>query len=153
MATLLMESIALYYQYQLDYGPCVLCVQIRAWILLIMIASVAGIATANCRIGQTTALAATTIASVGMLERSWVTLGVERGFIESSCSMAEPFPSLIRFDQWLPVIFEPWEPCGYTPELLFGITMAEALIVAAVALLLCSLVAAYFLVIRVKVTH
>ena len=32
LACVVLEGTALYYQYILDYGPCVLCVHIRAWI-------------------------------------------------------------------------------------------------------------------------
>ena len=37
-------------------------------------------------------------------------------------------------------MFEPWEPCGYTPELPFGITMAEGLVVIGLAWVAVSLV-------------
>jgi disulfide bond formation protein DsbB len=33
-------------------------------------------------------------------------------------------------------LFKVWEACGYTPELLFGITMAEGLVVISAVLVL-----------------
>jgi disulfide bond formation protein DsbB len=56
------------------------------------------------------------------------------------------FPDWIALDKWLPSVFEPWEPCGYTPELLFGITMAEGLIVVSVtAILVTAMMSVYSL--------
>lgn len=124
-----MESIALYFQYVLDYGPCVLCVQIRAWVLALLVASVFGLIARRKTFGLIIANLTTLLFATGMLERAYLTLGIERGFIEGSCTLNSGFPSWLALDKWLPSVFEPWEACGYTPELLFGITMAEGLIV------------------------
>ena len=76
------------------------------------------------------------ILSAGLLERSYQLFGVERGFIMGSCTMESGLPAWFALDEWLPVVFQVHEPCGYTPELFFGITMAEALIVVSLLLLL-----------------
>ena len=128
---LCMESIALYYQYALDYGPCVLCVQIRAWVLGLLVVSVFGLLVRKNKPTLMIANLITLFFAAGMLERSYTTLGIERGFIEGSCTLNSGFPSWLALDKWLPSVFEPWEACGYTPELLFGITMAEGLILLA----------------------
>ena len=44
-------------------------------------------------------------------------------------------PSWFAIDVWFPQLFKVQTSCGYTPELLFGITMAEALIVSSALLL------------------
>lgn len=126
-----MESVALYYQYVLDYGPCVLCVQIRAWILAILIVSIFGLLVRKNHLALIITNLVSLCFAAGMLERSYMTLGIERGFIEGSCTLNSGFPSWLTLDKWLPSVFEPWEACGYTPELLFGLTMAEGLIVLA----------------------
>ncbi|SFG59755.1 disulfide bond formation protein B [Neptunomonas qingdaonensis] len=128
---LCMESIALYYQYALDYGPCVLCVQIRAWVLGLLVVSVFGLLVRKNKLTLMIANLITLFFAAGMLERSYTTLGIERGFIEGSCTLNSGFPSWLALDKWLPSVFEPWEACGYTPELLFGVTMAEGLILLA----------------------
>lgn len=133
---LAMEGVALYYQYELDYGPCTLCVHIRAWVFAIMAAALIGLF--GCKL-PSTRLLATGLAlagAIGMAERSYQTLGIEQGFIDGSCSPDSGFPAWLALDKWLPSVFEPWETCGYTPELLFGITMAQALLAAAVVLVL-----------------
>ena len=135
-----MESIALFYQYVLDYGPCVLCVHIRAWVLALLIISIIGFLLRNKRLGLVISNLVALTFSIGMLERAYTTLGIERGFIDGSCTLSSGFPSWLPLDKWLPTIFEPWEACGYTPELLFGITMAEGLIVLTTGLVLVMLI-------------
>lgn len=131
-----MESIALYFQYVLDYGPCVLCVHIRAWVLALLIISILGFMLRNTRLGLIISNLVALTFSIGMLERAYTTLGIERGFVDGSCTLSSGFPSWLALDKWLPTVFEPWEACGYTPELLFGITMAEGLIVLSAGLVI-----------------
>ncbi|WP_293266566.1 disulfide bond formation protein B [Neptunomonas sp.] len=135
-----MESIALYFQYQLDYGPCVLCVHIRAWVLALLMTSILGFFLRTSHIGLVISNFTALAFSVGMLERAYTTLGIERGFVDGSCTLNSGFPSWLALDKWMPTLFEPWEACGYTPELLFGITMAEGLITISAGLSLAMLV-------------
>jgi len=139
MATgIFLESSALYYQYVLDYMPCVLCIHVRILVLAIIILALLALRLRHL----TTALLSTHILMTAVLaslfERSYQLLGVERGFIFGSCSMDSGLPSWFALDTWLPSLFKIWEACGYTPELLFGITMAEALIALSSVLLLVS---------------
>lgn len=127
----ILEGVALYFQYALDYGPCVLCVHIRAWIAAILVIGLLALFMRNSKPAMITLNAAGVIATAGMLERAYLTLGIERGFVDGSCTLNASFPTWLPLDQWWPAVFEPWEACGYTPELVFGITMAEALIVTA----------------------
>jgi disulfide bond formation protein DsbB len=129
-----MESVALFYQYGLDYGPCVLCIHVRIWVMAIILISIAGLCLNKCDKFRKVAHFGILISAVGLLERSWQTLAVERGWIIDSCSMDSGLPDWFALDKWIPHMFEPWEPCGYTPELLFGITMAEGLVAFSAAL-------------------
>lgn len=127
VACIAMEATALYYQYVLDYGPCVLCVHIRAWIFAILVLSVVGLISRKNKGATTVVNLLALLAAAGMTERSYLTLGIEKGFVDGSCTLNAGFPSWLPLDQWVPSVFEPWEACGYTPEMLLGITMAEAL--------------------------
>lgn len=130
-----LEAIALFYQYVLNYMPCVLCIHFRIWVLgMILVSAVAVMVCKHYR-PRLFMLSLMTSLSIGMLERSYLLLGTERGFIAGSCSMDSGLPDWFALDKWFPAIFEVQEPCGYTPELLFGVTMAEALIVFSVLLL------------------
>ena len=43
-------------------------------------------------------------------------------------------PDWFAIDQWFPSLFEVRNLCSFTPEMLFGLSMAEALMAVAVAL-------------------
>ncbi len=130
-----MEGIALFYQYGLDYGPCVLCIHIRIWILAFVLLATLALCIRHYRPLLISAHLLSLVAAIGLLERAWLTFAVERNLIEGSCSIDTGLPSWFALDKWLPAVFEPWELCGYTPELLFGITMAEALLLLAIIVL------------------
>jgi disulfide bond formation protein DsbB len=135
-----MEAAALFFQYVLDYGPCMLCIHVRIWVfglILVALFTLAGRGRKSLLVAGHFLVG---VIGAGLLERSWQLLGVERGTIEGMCSMDLGLPAWFALDSWFPVLFKAWEPCGYTPQLLFGITMAEALVVMSIMLLVISLV-------------
>jgi protein dithiol:quinone oxidoreductase len=132
------ESVALYYQYGLDLGPCVECIRIRIWLMGIAIVAGAGLWLHRFPLANALLYAVNTGLTYGMLHTSHVLLGTERGTLFGSCGMSLGLPSWFALDQWFPTLFAVWESCGKTPELLFGITMAEGLTVLSWALLLLS---------------
>jgi len=136
---LAMESVALFYQYGLDYGPCVLCIHIRIWVMAIVLLAILALLIRHNRALLITAHILSVVAVAGLLERSWMTFAVERNLVEGSCTMSTGLPTWFALDQWFPAVFEAWELCGWTPELLFGITMAEGLLVMASAALVLTL--------------
>jgi len=123
--SLALELAALFFQYQLDYGPCILCVQIRAVLLLVIVLAAVALTLHFAR----------KLLSLGLLPCTltfawfcYQVLGIERGWFEGSCTFEPPFPVWIPLHEWLPSVFEPWELCGYTPDIILGITMAEILV-------------------------
>ncbi len=130
-----LEGIALFYQYGLDYMPCVLCIHYRIWVLGMIAVSAAALLVYKHYRPRLFMLSLMTSMGIGMLERAWLLLGTERGFIAGACSMDSGLPPWFALDEWFPAVFEVQEPCGYTPELLFGVTMAEALIVFSIILI------------------
>lgn len=133
-----MEAVALFYQYVLEYYPCVLCIHTRIWVMGLVLVAAAGFMLRGLRPLRILAQLLLTVIFAGLLERSWKLFGTERGLIEGSCSMDSGLPSWFALDSWFPALFKVWEPCGYTPELLFAVTMAEALLVGSIILLLAS---------------
>ncbi|TCK17930.1 disulfide bond formation protein DsbB [Thiogranum longum] len=135
LLALAMEGVALFYQYKLEYWPCVLCIHVRVWLLGLVVAGALGLLVRRQRWMLVLAHLLVVVVAGGMLERSLKLLGTERGTIEGSCAMESGLPAWFALDKWFPSVFQVMEPCGYTPELLFGITMAEALVVFSVGLL------------------
>ncbi|MGB0663681.1 MAG: disulfide bond formation protein B [Pontibacterium sp.] len=124
-------GVAWYYQYQLGYGPCVLCIHIRMAIMLVIAIALLGLVLPKSKLSLSFVFATMAASAVWMFERSFKTLSVERGWAEGACTMDLGLPAWLPVDQWLPTLFEAWEPCGYTPYVFDSqVTMAEALVAA-----------------------
>ena len=130
---LALEAAALFYQYVLDYAPCILCIHVRLWVLGFTLVGLLGALTRELWFMRLACHLLSVVMMAGLLERSWKTLGVERGWVLDECSMDLGLPAWLAIDEWLPAVFRPLEACGYTPVLPFGITMAEALVLVAAA--------------------
>ena len=132
------EGVALYYQYVLEEMPCVLCIQVRIWVVALILVALAAIWMRRNAFMNLLAHMLTVVIAIGLLERSYQLLGTERGFTCRDCGLDLGMPAWFALDAWFPALFQVQTSCGYTPELLFGITMAEALIVISAIFLLWS---------------
>ncbi len=126
------EIVALFYQYYLDEPPCVLCIHVRIWFLGLFCVAILGYFLANHQKLRFIMPLLSIGIFAGLAERSYQLYGVEQGFIMGSCDMTSGLPAWFALDKWIPAIFEVQTTCGYTPELFFKITMAEALLVYSV---------------------
>lgn len=133
---LAMEGMALFYQYRLDYAPCVLCIHVRIWVLGLTVVAAVALGLRRHPLWLAVLHGLVALLMGGMLERSWQLLGTERGWIFGSCNMDAGLPAWFALDRWFPAVFEVKEACGYTPELLFGVTMAEGLLLVSALLTL-----------------
>jgi protein dithiol:quinone oxidoreductase len=127
-------SVALYFQYGLKTQPCVVCIQMRLWISLLIIVAGVGLLARNCNMMRVLVNLSMFGITIGMLDRSYLLLGTERGFIFADCGFDLGLPGWFAIDNWLPWLYRVEATCGYTPELAFGITMAEAMITLSVLL-------------------
>ncbi len=135
-----MEALALIYQYAWDYGPCVHCIHVRIWLLGMMVVGLSALLLRRRALPNALLYGVNAGLMFGLLQTSLQLLGTERGTIFGSCAMDAGLPAWFALDQWFPTVFGVWEACGYTPELLFGITMAEALVVFSSGMILLSAV-------------
>lgn len=131
-------SVALVFQYVLDEPPCLLCIHVRLLITCAILLATVALLLRRHRLLLAACHALNTLIMAVLFERSWLLLGTERGTIIASCGFDLDLPGWLALDQWFPALFEVQAACGYTPELLFGITMAEALVVLSAALVLLS---------------
>ena len=116
-----------------------MCIQIRLWFSLLIIVSFIGLLARRIRAINTLVQVSIVLIAVGLVERSYKLLGTERGFWDGHCGFDLGLPAWFAIDKWLPWLFRVETTCSYTPEILFGITMAETLMVMSVVLLLVSL--------------
>ena len=138
LLVLAMEGLALIYQYQWDYQPCVLCIHVRIWLAGLGLVALVGLLLGPRRFITPPLHLLSAVMLGGLLERSYQLLATERGWVFGSCSMDLGLPSWFAIERWFPTVFEVQTTCGYTPELLFGITMAEGLLLFSLAMLLLS---------------
>lgn len=139
MLSLAFEGVALYFQYVKETYPCALCIHMRLWIAGLLIVAILVWLLRRWAVVTTIGHALVLAISAGMTWTAWQLLGTERGFLVSECGFDLGLPAWFAPDKWFPALFEVQDMCGYTPELLFGITMAEALIVISVGLFLWAL--------------
>lgn len=136
---LALEGIALYFQHVLHEWPCVLCIHVRILVMfLILLAAVALLLKRYKKLNTAAHFVAGCLA-IAMLNRAWMLLATERGWIEGECSVNMNMPGWFAIDKWWPDVFSAWTSCGYTPVIFSGITMAEMLAVFSVSLLLVSI--------------
>lgn len=131
-------AIALYHQHGLDEQPCLMCIQVRLLFTLLIFIAVIGLFSMRNRLINALANVATVAVFAALTERSYMLLGTERGFVFSDCGFNLGLPAWFAIDEWLPSLYRVETTCGYTPEVMFGITMAEALMVLSVVLLVIS---------------
>lgn len=139
---LFLEAAALFYQHVLNEPPCVLCIHARLWVLGGIVAASAGLAWRRLWLARLVAQLALVASLVGLLERSWIALLIERGRYDGVCGMDPGFPAWLPLDAWLPNLFEVWTMCGYSPYVFLEVTMVEALTWGAAAALLVAIAGA-----------
>lgn len=133
-----LEGGALYYQYVLDEWPCVLCIHVRIWVAAFMLLAMVAIFCTKSIVAMRIMHFLNVGIMIGLLERSWRVLAVERGWIFGDCDMDLGMPAWFALDKWLPPLFEVQTSCGYTPLIIFEITMAESLVVISALMLMAS---------------
>jgi len=129
-----LEGAALYYQYALDEWPCVLCIHVRIWVVSFILLGLLALFFTGSAMAMRIFHGISVIIMIGLLERSWRVLAVERGWIFGDCEMDLGMPAWFALDRWFPWIFEVQTSCGYTPLILYDISVAEVLLVFSVFL-------------------
>ncbi len=124
-----MEFIALYYQYILEFYPCSLCVQIRAWIVGVIILSTINSFITRYRCISWINLTLIILLLAGAIYTSWYAWEVEKGTIVSSCAFGAGFPEFMLLDEWIPWLFEATGDCGQSPAMWLGFSMVEWLLI------------------------
>lgn len=133
------EGVALFYQHVLDELPCVICIQVRLLMLVLILVALPALYLRHFKWPNVLMHLLTVLVAATLLERSYQLLGTERGFTFGDCGFDLGLPDWLALETWFPAVFKVQTSCGYTPELLFGITMAEVLMVFSVVFVLVSL--------------
>lgn len=142
IGSLALLAAALYFQFVRELPPCLLCIQARLLLSLLIVVSIVGLLSRNNRVVNVIAHLSVILVAIALIERSYQLLGTERGFVFSDCGFDLGLPAWFAVDEWLPWLYRVETTCGYTPEIIFSITMAEALMLMSVVMLLFSVLVA-----------
>ena len=118
---------ALYWQYVIGDDPCQVCIQARLWAVALGLLGAVMLLLPESLLTRLVGLIIAFIASAGMGERAYYLFEIENFRSDGSCEFTLGMPSWFAVDQWFPALFEVRNICSYTPEIAFGISMAEAL--------------------------
>ncbi len=129
---------ALYFQFVNEELPCLMCIQVRLLISLLIIVALAGMTFGSNKIISLVAHLSLVLVAASLTERSYQLLGTERGFVFGDCGFNLGLPAWFAIEDWVPWLYRVETSCGYTPEIIFGITVAEVLMLTSVLLLLVS---------------
>lgn len=129
-------GVALYYQYAVGDQPCQVCIHARLWVCAIIVIGIVMALLPQSRPLRLLGGGALASAGLGLAERARYLYRLENGIGDGSCEFRLGMPGWFAVDRWVPWLFEVRNLCSYTPELLFGVSMAEALLVAGVGLCL-----------------
>lgn len=132
---------ALYWQYALGDEPCQVCVHARLWVVAIILLSTMMLFTQDRRWSRALGLGLLALSSLGLGERAFYLYEIENFKGDGSCEFTLGMPDWLAVDRWFPALFEVRNICSYTPEIAFGISMAEGLLACSFAMAITSLVA------------
>jgi disulfide bond formation protein DsbB len=137
---------ALYWQHVLGDDPCQVCIQARLWAVGIGLVGTFMLMLPDTLLYRLAGFALTLLTGAGMGERAFYLYEIENFRGDGSCEFTLGMPSWFAVDQWFPALFEVRNICSYTPEIAFGVSMAEALIGIAAAVCVLALLGSGLLV-------
>jgi protein dithiol:quinone oxidoreductase len=131
LSALILEAIALYFQYGMGLEPCIMCIYQRNAVFGIALAALIGISAPGKTSVRLIALAVWGISAIwGLL------IAIEHVDIQSaanpfftSCEIVPNFPDWLPLHQWIPAIFAATGDCGDINWSLLGMSMPQWMIV------------------------
>ena len=134
-------AVALYYQYGVGDEPCQVCIHARLWVVAFTLIALVMLITPQIKILRILGNGGVLIAGVGLTERARYLYRLENGIGDGSCQFQLGMPDWFAVDRWMPWLFEVRNLCSFTPEMLFGVSMAESLMASAIGISLLAVLA------------
>ena len=120
-------GVALYYQYALGDEPCQVCIHARLWVVAFTLIALIMLVIPQISLLRVLGHLGVLIAGAGLYERARYLYRLENGIGDGSCQFQLGMPDWFAVDRWMPWLFEVRNLCSFTPEMLFGLSMAETL--------------------------
>jgi protein dithiol:quinone oxidoreductase len=127
-------SVALYYQYALGDEPCQVCIHARLWVVAFSLIALIMLIAPQIKMLRVLGNGGVLIAGIGLTERARYLYRLENGIGDGSCQFQLGMPDWFAVDRWMPWLFEVRNLCSFTPEMLFGVSMAESLMASAIGI-------------------
>ena len=132
-------NVALYYQYALGDEPCQVCIHARLWVVAFTLIALIMLITPQITLVRVLGNLGALIAGTGLFERARYLYRLENGIGDGSCQFQLGMPDWFAVDEWMPWLFEVRNLCSFTPEMLFGLSMAETLMAVGAGICLLAL--------------
>ncbi len=120
-------SVALFYQYALGDEPCQVCIHARLWVVAFTLIALIMLIASQTSLLRVLGNLGVIIAGTGLFERARYLYQLENGIGDGSCQFQLGMPDWFAVDRWMPWLFEVRNLCSFTPDMLFGLSMAETL--------------------------
>ncbi|WKE64399.1 disulfide bond formation protein DsbB [Gallaecimonas kandeliae] len=129
-SALILEMVALFFQYGMRLEPCVMCVYQRVAVLGIFAAGILGALAPAQPLVRFSGLGAWLVASGWGLKIAYehVDLQLDPSPFKQ-CAFIPDFPSWFKVDQWLPAVFEARGDCTQTVWQFLGLSMPQWMMV------------------------
>ncbi len=126
---LILELSALFVQYVLKFEPCLICVQQRALIMVLMLLSFVGMFLRKTKLSLLFIIGAMGIVGkIFDLALNKTLLQRNPGAI-SYCSIEKPFPEWFPLDKWIPELFLNKGSCSDLDINILGMSLSENLMI------------------------
>ena len=120
-------GVALFYQYALGDEPCQVCIHARLWVVAFTLIALIMLIASQTSLLRVLGNLGVLIAGAGLFERARYLYQLENGIGDGSCQFQLGMPDWFAVDRWMPWLFEVRNLCSFTPDMLFGLSMAETL--------------------------
>lgn len=131
-SALVLELVALYFQYAMKLEPCIMCIYQRVAIFGIMLSGFVGAIAPNLMLIRMVGFTGWGVSAIwGLIVAiEHVSIQTETDpFAIATCERIPNFPSWLQLHEWFPAVFEARGDCGDINWQLLGYSMPQWMIV------------------------
>lgn len=131
LSALILEGIALFFQYGMGLEPCIMCIYQRNAVFGVALAALIGISSPG-----STAVRLLAIAGWGVSAIWGLLIAIEHVDIQTAanpffapCAIVPNFPAWLPLHEWVPAVFAATGDCGNIDWSMLGLSMPQWMIV------------------------
>ncbi|MGL4612356.1 MAG: disulfide bond formation protein DsbB [Shewanella sp.] len=141
VTALLLELVALYFQYGMKLEPCVMCIYQRLALFGILTAGLIGMTAPKLMLVRILSALVWVISATWGLKLALTLVEMQSNPSPfSTCSFLPEFPAWMPLHEWFPAVMLPTAMCTDVPWEFLGVTMAQWMVV-----IFCSFLAVWLL--------